>query len=241
MIEKPHVVAVIPVRGSDPEMVQGRMITLGGKPLLAYSIEAAAACPLIDRTVVSTDDPEVARVATEFGAEVPFLRPTELTAPGVPLAKVLQHALCWLEEHEGYHADLVVLLEITHPIRPPGLIDRVIEVLMAELLDSVFVAREERHEFWTFNRRGALERVQPREEVPRQALQPLYKEMGGLVTVMRADLVRAGRRFGDRIGLVPLRDASSLVDLHDEDGVKLAEALLALAALPQPRTPYGSS
>lgn len=226
MAEKLHVVVIIPIRGSDPEVKHGQMVTLGEKPLLAYTVEAAAAARFVTRVVVSTDDPEVAQLSIMLGAEAPFLRPAELAAPDVPLAKVLQHALFWLEEHEGYHADLVVLLEITHPIRPLGLIDRVIEILLAEQLDSVFVAREERHQFWTFNRHGALERVQPREEMPRQALQPLYKEMGGMVTVIRAELIRAGRRLGDRIGLVPLWDPSSLVDLHDEDGLKLAQALL---------------
>lgn len=207
-------------------MRDGRMVTLGPKPLLAYTIDAATTSRFITRVIVSTDDPKVAQLAKTLGAEAPFLRPPELARPGVSLARVLQHALLWLEEHENYQADLVALLEITHPIRPQGLIDRVIEVLLAEQLDSVFVAREERHDFWTFNARGSLERVQPREELPRQELQPLYKEMGGMVTVMRTDLIRAGRRLGDRIGLVPLRDASSLVDLHDEDGFKLAEALL---------------
>jgi N-acylneuraminate cytidylyltransferase len=149
-----------------------------------------------------------------------------LAARGVCLAKVLQHALLWLEEQQGYPVDIAVLLEITHPIRPPGLIDRVIEVLLTEGLDSVFVAREERHEFWSFNPHGELERIQRRDEMPRSDLLPLYKEMGGMVTAVRAEWIRAGRRLGDRVGLVPVRDASSLIDLHDEDGWKLAQALL---------------
>ena len=222
----PRVVAIIPIRGSDPEVNHGRIVTVGSKPLLAYTIEAAKASRFIDRIIVSTDGPEVARLAQAQGAEAPFLRPAELSRQGVPLAAVLQHALAWIERESEYRAELVVLLEITHPIRPPGLIDRVIEALLSEQLDSVFAAREERHEFWIFNSYGVLERVQPREETPRQILQPLYKEMGGMATVVRADLIRAGKRMGERVGLVPVRDASSLVDLHDEDGLKLAKALL---------------
>jgi len=226
MAERLEVLAIIPIRGGDPEARHGCMLTLGQKPILAYTIESARASRLITRIVVSTDDADVVRVARQQGAEAPFLRPKELSSQDVSLGRVLQHALLWLEEREGYRADLVVLLEITHPIRPPGLIDRVIEVLLAEQLDSVFVAREERHEFWYFNARGALERVQPSEDSPRQKLPPLYKEMRGMVTVMRADLVRTAKRLGERVGLVPLRDASSLVDLHDEDGLRLAEALI---------------
>lgn len=226
MADKLNVVALIPIRGSDPEVKHGRMVTFGEKPLLAYTIEAATASRFITRIIVSTDEPAVAELAIALGAEAPFLRSSELTAVDVPLAKVLQHALLWLEKNENYHADVVVLMEVTHPLRPQGLIDQVIEVLLTERLDSVFVAREERHAFWAFNARGELERIQPREEMPRHMLQPLYKEMGGMVTALRAELVRAGRRLGDRIGLVPVRDATSLVDLHDEDGLRLAQALL---------------
>lgn len=226
MKKKMEVVAIIPVRGNDPEGTGSDTLSLGGKPLISYTIESAKASRFVSRVIVTTEDPGMAQMAKELGAEAPFLRPRELAQPGVVLARVLQHALLWLEEHEGYQADVVVLLEVTHPMRPAGLLDQVIEVLLTENLDSVFVAREERHEFWTFNAQGSLERVQPRDEVPREFLQPLYKEMGGMVTAVRAELVRAGKRLGDRIGLVPLRDCASLIDLHDEDGLKLAQALL---------------
>lgn len=220
-------IAIIPLRGSDPEVTGGGAAFLGGKPLLSYTIEAAKASRWVSRTIVTTDDPQVALLARKLGAETPFLRPVELTRPDVPLVRVLQHALLWLEEHEGHRVDIVVLLEVTHPIRPKGLIDRVVEVLREEGLDSVFVAREERHEFWTFNSHGLLERVQPKEDIPREALRPLYKEMGGMATAFRADLIRAAKRIGTRVGLVPLRDASSLIDLHDEDGFRIAQALVA--------------
>lgn len=222
----PQVLGIIPIRGTDPEVADGRMLSLGGKPLLSHTIDAAKAARRLTRTIVSTEDPAVAALAKSLGADVPFLRPAELSAPEAPLTKVLQHALLWLEEHEAYRADYVVLLEITHPLRPAGLIDRTIDVVIADNLDSAFVAREERHEFWTMNSHGSLERVQPREDLTRKGLQPLYKEMGGLVTVMRADLVRAGQRLGERVGLVPVRDPSSLLDLHDEGGLELTRILL---------------
>jgi CMP-N-acetylneuraminic acid synthetase len=180
----------------------------------------------VDRIVVSTDDARVAEAARELGADVPFIRPKALVARDVPLAKVLQHAVKCLDNDDTPAVDLVALLEITHPVRPAGLIDKVIEVVLRESLDSAFAAREERHAFWTFDEAGNLTRVRPRDEIPRSELQPLYKEMGGLVTVIRADFVRRGERLGERVGVVPVRDLSSLVDLHDEDGLLLAERLL---------------
>jgi N-acylneuraminate cytidylyltransferase len=218
--------AIIPVRGADPETRQGHQRLLAGKPVLAHTIEAAKAARSIDRVLVTTDDAGVAALARELGADAAIIRPADLSADGVPLVRVLQHALHWLEAHEGYRPDLVVLLEITHPLRPSGLIDRAVDVVAHEGMDSAFVAREERHGFWFLNAHGQLERVHDGEEASRRQRRPLYKEMGGMVTVTRAELIRAGKRLGDKVGLVPVRDASSMVDLHDEGGFRVAQALL---------------
>lgn len=225
----PHVIAVIPIRGSDPETPATGMVSLAGRPLVAYTIDAARQSRYISRVLISTDDERVARMARELGGDAPFLRPPGLAAHDVPLAHVLQHAVAWVDEHGSQPVDLVVLLEITHPVRPAGLIDKVIEIVLSEDLDSAFAAREERHAFWTFDADGNLNRVRPSDEVPRDTLRPLYKEMGGLVTVTRAEVVRQGQRLGDRIGVLPVRDLSSLVDLRDEDGRSLAELLLQSA------------
>jgi CMP-N-acetylneuraminic acid synthetase len=222
-----YVVAIIPVRGGDPETPQTGMLSVAGRPLLAYTIDAARASRYIQRIVVSTDDPSVAALARELGAETPFLRPSSLAARDVPLGHVLRHAINWLDAHVTPAPDLIALLEITHPVRPAGLIDKVIEVVLTENVDSAFSAREERHEFWTFDEHGELNRVRPRDETPRDVLPPLYKEMGGLITVMRPEVARAGRRLGERVGVVPVRDPSSLVDLRDDDGRRLAELLLS--------------
>lgn len=231
----PNVVAIIPIRGGDPETPGTGMVSIAGRPLLAYTLDAAKQSRYVRRTIVSTDDPGVAQLARALGAEAPFLQPAALAGRSVPLGHVLQHAVRWLDEHSPDPVDLVALLEITHPVRPPGLVDRVIEVVLNEQLDCAFGAREERHEFWTMDEDGALTRVRRREETPRTALQPMYKEMGGLVTVMRAHVPRAGHRLGERVGVVPVRDPGSLVDLHDEDGMRLAELLLQTA----PRTDHG--
>ena len=229
---KKNVLAVIPIRGGDQEFQTDASVRPGGKPLIGYTIQSARSARGINKVVVSTDSQEIAKQAVSLGAEAPFLRPAFLSKSDVSLVEVLKHCITYLERKENYIADIVVLLEITHPLRPKGLIDEVIDILLRENLDTVFVAREERHEFWTFGPSGTLVRVGEEEGVrrdsylPRKTKQPLYKEMGGLATAIRAPLIRQGRRLGDRVGLVPLRDAISLVDLHDEDGMRLAEALV---------------
>ncbi len=223
-----NTVAIIPLRGSDPEAQMTPESLLCGKPVLTYTIEAARQATCLDRILVSTDSAVVAEVARGYGTEVPFFRPPHLAAAGVPMIQVLQHCLQWLEQEDSYPVDIVVLLEVTHPIRPPGLIDDVVEVLQTEGLDTVFAAREERHRFWRFSE-NSLEQLHPEEgDHTRHQVQPTYKELAGMATAIRADIVRSGRRLGDRIGLVPVRDVSSQVDLHDEDGLRLAQALLQL-------------
>jgi CMP-N,N'-diacetyllegionaminic acid synthase len=228
----PRTAAIIPIRSADPETPPTGMVTLSGRPLLAYTIDEARRSKYVERVLVSTDDSRVAALARTLGADAPFLRPAELAEAVTPLGAVLQHAVNWLDSEGSDPIEIFVLLEITHPVRPAGLIDKVIEVVLTEGLDSAFSAREERHKFWAFDPHGNLNRVRPMEEsphdeTPRSDLHPLYKEMGGLVTVLRADVARRGRRLGESVGVVPVRELSSLVDLRDEDGQRLAELLLA--------------
>lgn len=225
-----HIIGLIPVRGNDP---QGQPdFRLGGKPLLAYTVEAACASRLIERTIVTTDSAEIANLARDCGAEAPFIRPEALSRPEVPLGQVLKHCLEWLEQEERYQVGIVTLLEITHPLREDGLIDEVLQVLLTRELDSVFTAVEERQDFWRLDRYGALIRVGDTEDRPRQAKDPLYREMGGIVTATRAEFIREGRRLGKRVGLIPLRSLSARVDTRDEVGLLLARHLTVSAILP---------
>jgi len=226
-----NIVAIIPIRAEDKEFKTNTSASLGGRPLIGYTIQSAKASKWVNKVVVSTDSKEIASLAKSLGADTPFLRPASLSRPGATLTEVLKHCVELLEKDQNYSAEIVVLLEVTHPFRPEGLIDEVIDILVRENLDTVFVAREEKHEFWAFDAAGNLIRVGEEQrslqsdDLPRETKKPLYKEMGGLATAIRASVIRQGRRLGDRVGLLPLRDTASLVDLHDEDGMRLAEAL----------------
>ncbi len=221
-----RIIAIIPLRGSDREAQTGPDALLCGKPAIAYTIEAAKQAACLDRIIVSTDSDAVAELARRYGAEAPFIRPAALASATASLTAVLQHAVEWLDREEGYTADIVVLLEATHPIRPAGLIDSVVETLRSEELDTVFTAREERHRFWrTVD--GALAPVQAEGDRPRDQSQPTYKELAGMATAIQASVIRRGERLGERVGLVPVHGPATAVDLHDEDGWWLASHLLA--------------
>lgn len=120
--------------------------------MMAHSIAHAQASKYINRIIVSTDSEEYAKIAREYGAEVPFLRPAEYATDTALDYDVFYHALMWLRDHEGYEADIVVQLRPTYPIRNVQDIDRMIEMLLekpeAESVRSMAKATEIPYKMW---------------------------------------------------------------------------------------------
>ena len=228
MVSDVHeVLAIIPVRGRDAE-ADGAPVQLGGKPLISYTIDAALKSTVVTRTLVTTDSPSVRELAVSLGAEAPFLRPAELAAPNVSLDNVLQHCLEWLQQDNGYLANVVLCLEIPHPFRPSELLDQVVSVLEEQRLDTVVTVYEERHPMWRIDEYGELSSIGGEETTPSTKRRPLYRQLAGLALACRGDLLlREGRRFGDRVGIAPLQDASAAVDTQEPLGLTLAEHILS--------------
>ncbi|MDN5103210.1 pseudaminic acid cytidylyltransferase [Aliarcobacter butzleri] len=107
-------VAIIPARGGSKRIPRKNIKNFHGKPLIAYSIEVALKSKLFDKVVVSTDDEEIAKIAKEFGAEVPFLRPKELSDDFTGTGAVVTHALEYLKEQDEVH-DFVCTIYATAP------------------------------------------------------------------------------------------------------------------------------
>jgi len=108
-------IALIPARGGSKRIPRKNIKLFCGKPVVAYSIEAARDSGLFDHIVVSTDDEEIASVVTGLGAEVPFVRPVELANDHVGLLPVLRHALMWFESH-GEPIDFICSIMATAPM-----------------------------------------------------------------------------------------------------------------------------
>jgi N-acylneuraminate cytidylyltransferase len=177
-----------------------------------------------ERANVTTSVEAIRVDAMALGAEAPFVRPESLVGAGVSLALVLQHALDWLDREESYRPNVCVSLEIAHPLRPPQIIDQVIEALVAEDLDTVFAAAEERSPFWRIDDDGAFREVA--SGATRATRPPLYRQLSGLASASKPDVIRRGRSIGDRVGVVPVRDLSALVDVQDEHGLALLRRML---------------
>ena len=132
MHEDKKILALIPARGGSKSIPKKNIVDLDGFPLIAYSIAAAKMSPHISRIVVSTDSKEIAEIAKQYGAEVPFMRPAEYARDDSPDIEFFRHALEWLQEQERYIPDLVVHLRPTTPLREPALVDKAIEEIIAD-------------------------------------------------------------------------------------------------------------
>lgn len=148
------IVGIIHARGGSKRIPLKNIKLLSGTPLIAYMIESALKSKKLNRVIVSTDHDEIAKVAREYGAEVPFTRPSEL-AEDVPSELVSQHAINYLMKKENYYTDIAVTMQPTTPFCLPEDIDACIDKLIETDADSVITIREirERPE-WMYRLEG---------------------------------------------------------------------------------------
>ena len=188
-----EVVALIPARGGSKSVPRKNLLSVAGRPLIAYSILHAKACPAITRIVVSTDDDEIAEVARGYGAEVPFKRPAEAASDTATDFQVFHHALSWFAEHEAYVPELVVHLRPTGPVREAALIERAVQLMLespqADALRSVGTAEQTPYKMWRIE--GSLLRplielpgYPEAHSMPRQKLPVAYWQ-NGYVDIVR--------------------------------------------------------
>lgn len=133
----PSVLFLITARGGSKGVPGKNVRLLGGRPLIAWTIEAARKSKFCSRLVLSTDDPEIARVGREWGAEVPFMRPQTLAGDATPHIDVLEHAIRWLGDEEKYDRDYLLLLQPTSPFRTTQDIDDALNLAFQRNADAV--------------------------------------------------------------------------------------------------------
>lgn len=126
------VLALVTARGGSKRLPRKNVLDCGGKPLIAWTIEAALQSGVCSRVVVSTEDPEIAAVSREYGAEVPFVRPAELASDTATSISVEQHALRWLAESQGWRPTWSFLLQPTSPLRTAADIREALRVARVE-------------------------------------------------------------------------------------------------------------
>src|SRR5437870_5509555 len=145
--EAMEVLAIIPARGGSHRLPKKNVRLVAGRPLVAHTIEHARLSRVVTRTVVSTEDPEIASVSREAGAEV-IERPAVLASSTATSESALLHVLEHLERTEGYRPDIIVFLQCTSPVRQPDDIDRAVQTLLNSGADSLFSATRSHWLIW---------------------------------------------------------------------------------------------
>jgi CMP-N-acetylneuraminic acid synthetase len=232
-----QVLGLIPARGGSKGIPRKNLVPLGGRPLIAYTCEAALGSRRLTRTIVSTDDADIAGAAERCGVAAPFLRPAHLAADDTPMLDVLQDALATLARDERYIPDAIVLLQPTSPFRGARHIDAAVDLLEATGADSVVSVVEVPHQFTPASLLSMDgDRVRPwsgsagplrRQDKPR-----LFARNGPAVVAVLRRVIEQGRLYGeDTRALVMRRDES--IDIDDTFDLQVAE--LMLASRPAPR------
>jgi len=203
-----EVLALIPSRGGSKGIPRKNIRPFAGYPLIAWSIAAARQAETVTRTIVSTDDEEIAALARSFGAQTPFMRPVEFAQDNTIDLPVFVHALKWLAENEGYCPDVVVQLRPTSPIRPRRCVDDAVSILLAhpdaDCVRGVVTAGQNPHKMWRLPGGGNapmqnlldVPGIAEPYNAPRQCLPPVYWQTGHIDAIRTATILEKGSMSG---------------------------------------------
>jgi CMP-N,N'-diacetyllegionaminic acid synthase len=224
--------AVIPARGGSKAVPRKNICLVGGKPLIAYTIETAlAARHLLYRIVVSTDDEEIACVARAYGADVPFLRPAHLAGDMVPTLPVLQHAVRFIEGQDQVTMDWVLLLQPTAPLRIPedieealalarqGGCDSVISVVQVFAVHPILMKRIEDNRLLPYC-------MEEKEGTRRQDYQPAAYMRNGAIYLTRRDVLMERNSLWGAISRPYIMPPARSVSIDNELDLKLVDMIV---------------
>ena len=218
--DKSEVLAIIPARGGSKGIPRKNLQFLGGKPLIAYSIEVALAASNIDRVIVSTDDEEIAEVAQAFGAEVPILRPEGLAKDSSVIPHALKHMRSHLFCREGYMPDVQVVMYPTHPFRTVSRVEHIIRQLVDNQFSTVVTYKRilpKMGGFLVYDR-GRLQNVGDRNSV----IPTAYYRSYGYLLVRSLSLQTCGNYSH------VLTNEIEFVDIDEWDDLAMARRIISM-------------
>jgi N-acylneuraminate cytidylyltransferase len=238
MIEerKGQVIAFVFARGGSRGVPNKNLRLLAGKPLLAHAIESARASRYVERVVVSTDSPTIARVATHWGAEVPFQRPSDLATDDASEFDAWQHAVRHVYETSSSGFEVFVSVPTTAPLRVAGDIDAVVDRLRDGPFDIVMTLTEAHRNPWIHmaqvDAEGAVSLLQTnrRNVTCRQNAPPVYDRTAVAYAAWPHFVLRSRDLWDGRVGAV-LVPAERSLDIDTEEDLLFAEFALGRRGL----------
>ena len=212
------ILGIIPARGGSKGIPKKNLYPLMGKPLIFYTISEALRSELITDVIVSTDDLEIKGVSEKYGAQVPFIRPKELSGDLALAVPTIQHATTTYEKMKDIRYDYIIMLQPTAPLRKAGDIDGALTLLMNQDVDSVIsiVDVDNYHPMkMKVVEDGRLKDFQkpPTENPPRQSLPQIYIVNGAMYATKRDVLVNQSSFIGeDSLPYIMSRNKSVNID-----------------------------
>ena len=191
------ILAVIPARGGSKGIPKKNIRSFAGKPLLVHAIEATKAASSVHRIIVSTDSEEIAAIARNAGAEVPFLRPAELATSESKVIDPVIHLLDRLKRDENYEPSHVLLLQPTSPLRTSDDIEKAITLLFASKADSLVSICRTENVLMTKDNDNVIHFENPEmlSTPNRQELPVYYKFDGSMIYLVDAAKLAKERTF----------------------------------------------
>lgn len=227
-----NVLSIIPARGGSKGIPKKNIYPLCGKPLIAWTIEAAKGSKYISRTILSSDSSEIIKVAGRYGVEAPFVRPNELAKDDTPALPVIQHTVNWLKVNEDYIPDYIVLLQPTSPLRTSRHIDEALEKLINSDADSIVSVVKAPHQFNPHSimemKNGFLKpflKYDERKNI-RQLKPVFYARNGAAIYAFTYEcLMKKNSIYGDKILAYEMSREES-IDIDDLLDLTICEMLL---------------
>jgi CMP-N,N'-diacetyllegionaminic acid synthase len=222
---------VIPARGGSKGIPRKNLSLLGGRPLIAWTCDAARAARQLTDSIVTTDDAEIASVARECGIEVPFLRPAALASDEATMLEVLRHAVGWWRAAGREPPEAIVLLQPTSPFRRADHVDRAVGLLESTGADTVVSVVRVPHNFapvslMRLSEAGELLPSQSATDPLRRQDKPvLYARNGPAVLALRAEVLESGDFYAGRVRGLEMTVADS-IDIDGPEDLELAEQLI---------------
>jgi len=224
MIGSKKVIAIVPARGGSKRLPGKNLLPVAGRPMIAWTIAVARESKYVDLLIVSTDEPAIADVARQYGADVPFLRPAHLAADDTTSVDTVMHAL----DSVGGDFEIAIMLQPTSPLRLREDIDGAIEAFVGSAASAgVSVYRPAKPIAWsmTVNSAGQLTPIFGPEGPAGTAPQDVYFPNGATFVVDIASF-RHQKTFYPRDAIPFVMPASRSIDVDTEDDLALADHLL---------------
>ena len=227
-----EILSIIPARSGSKGIPGKNIKNFAGKPLLAHSAEVSLSCNNINRTILSTDDPEIKKIGIKLGLEVPFLRPKKLSEDDTPTLLVIKDLLNQLRDREGYKPFAIVILQPTSPLRRQKHLNEALDLFINNDADSLVSTVKVPHNMNPFSvmeldKKGFLNPFLEYDELRnmRQKKPVFFARNGAAIYITKYScLMKKNSLFGSKILNYQMEKEFS-VDLDDEVDWKIAENL----------------